>query len=1435
MAIRAKTKRRLFILLGSVAVVVALGATIYTVRMGQIRQNVLKAREAGFAAMSEGDHFTAMHQFGRYLQHHTSDADVTYQYAKARLAVEEPDGRHMVDGARSLRRAMELNPDNPTVRRELLGVYGQIGFNNEALDLARRMLADDPEDAEALRAQFTALVRLRMYDEADALAQSYLERDEQGEYLRSEAVVLEALRGQAIALHQQSRYASALPVAEAFNAQRPDDYQMQRLTLELMHELDQPAQQRRTYARTLREDYPDHPGFAVLEARTLRRLGNPSGAREAMTDAVTSDLSQADDDVVMDVLNELDRQQMFSQTVEVMQRVASQMEGLRFRQVMAHRLAMVEQWDVLLSHFGALAETLEQADSTLLAMVALARFQQDEHDKAEPILTELRSRVNDAAAMEWSTVLTAVYGEAPASPRAVIDAVRRASEGGSGNPFFQNWLARAYREVGEGELAIRAWQRAAQAAPSWNTPLLESAQLLSQIGRPREAVGVAQLALQRSPNDLRAGLMLAEAVWQEWDSLNAQQAGELRRLLDRIQEAAPFEPRSLVLQVRVHAASGDQAAARARVAEALEADAGLPIASQLALAEVMASIDEPEMEQRLLNEVEMAEGASDGSAMRDVQAMVERGEGNEAMAIIAEQLAAAEGEQQRAWRLWEARLLEQLGDGRAMSAWRELLTDYPQDMRIHRRALDSQAAWQDRELIATAIDRVREMAGDEALSWRVARARWLLEGPADQRQNSEIADLLQSVIDASSQHVQARLLMARYHEQTGSVSSAISQLTRVVQQQPDRSEIRLHLARMLQQRGDTTQARLHMEAVSRRSGQMAPAERLRAVSAYLQQGELERAIDLLEPYPGESAQQDMTLAELYARAGRVAEAGQLYDRLLEEPTGQQVEHATRFFAATGEPERAAAALARLEALELEPGRANLIRGNYYAAVGEVSQAHEAYRRASEAAPENAMIWRRRAAYAITQGEVETALSLLNAAANATDDAWLRELAAARETLRAATEHDAARPILIALLSNPANHQMAMQAVTVLADVDTPADGLPALQSLAEQHPRFMALQSLVYRLHFAQGSHEQAVALARQMVHAMPGASEPAWMLAEALSAAGEWEEAMQVAQQSAAQGGVAVAQADQLIAEARLNLGDSAAALRQIEPYLEEALAEPDEYAPLIVRGARAMIQTGDVGRAEQMLEPMLERSARWRSIWLQLAVAALADPADKTRWLKRLEQAIPANERAQRFQLAQAWWGLHDRTDSGEHREDVRRVLTGLTQLDPPMAEAVMGLAVLEDAAGNREAAEQGYREALAMSANLSIAANNLAVILYERGDDVDEAVSFARKAVEVAPDHAPFRHTLAQALETRGDATEALEQMRKAVELDEANPRWHVALAMLLVNQEQFDAAGDVLASIDEQFPQLEDVPDEVREDLESVRSQWKERQRSSAVPR
>jgi len=103
-------------------------------------------------------------------------------------------------------------------------------------------------------------------------------------------------------------------------------------------------------------------------------------------------------------------------------------------------------------------------------------------------------------------------------------------------------------------------------------------------------------------------------------------------------------------------------------------------------------------------------------------------------------------------------------------------------------------------------------------------------------------------------------------------------------------------------------------------------------------------------------------------------------------------------------------------------------------------------------------------------------------------------------------------------------------------------------------------------------------------------------------------------------------------------------------------------------------------------------------------------------------------------------------------------------------PTAQVWTLLGILEDGRGNIAAAETAYRNALEITPETPIAANNLAWIITENGGNLDEALQLATMASAKSPQSAGFYDTLGWVYFKKGLNSPAVEQMKKAVAMDE-----------------------------------------------------------------
>lgn len=145
-----------------------------------------------------------------------------------------------------------------------------------------------------------------------------------------------------------------------------------------------------------------------------------------------------------------------------------------------------------------------------------------------------------------------------------------------------------------------------------------------------------------------------------------------------------------------------------------------------------------------------------------------------------------------------------------------------------------------------------------------------------------------------------------------------------------------------------------------------------------------------------------------------------------------------------------------------------------------------------------------------------------------------------------------------------------------------------------------------------------------------------------------------------------------------------------------------------------------------------------------------------------------------------------------AGQDRIDeaIAQYRTAITKR--PAAQLYTMLGILEDAKGNTPEAEKSYRRALELAPQTPIAANNLAWLIAENQGNLDEALQLASAAVGKNPGVAGFYDTLGWVYLKKGLPLPAVEQLRKAIALDESdtsrngaapNPGYRVRLGIAL----------------------------------------------------
>jgi tetratricopeptide (TPR) repeat protein len=136
---------------------------------------------------------------------------------------------------------------------------------------------------------------------------------------------------------------------------------------------------------------------------------------------------------------------------------------------------------------------------------------------------------------------------------------------------------------------------------------------------------------------------------------------------------------------------------------------------------------------------------------------------------------------------------------------------------------------------------------------------------------------------------------------------------------------------------------------------------------------------------------------------------------------------------------------------------------------------------------------------------------------------------------------------------------------------------------------------------------------------------------------------------------------------------------------------------------------------------------------------------------------------------------------------RQDYAAAVTALRQADqlqPDNREIAPVLGSALEAAGRLDEAKAFYRQYLKAHAEDFVVLNNLAYLMAETGENLDQAQQFSEEALRGAPSHPDFLDTLALVHLKKNNAAAALQILTNLTEKYEKNPafRYHFGLALL-----------------------------------------------------
>jgi len=949
--------------------------------------------------------------------------------------------------------------------------------------------------------------------------------------------------------------------------------------------------------------------------------------------------------------------------------------------------------------------------------------------------------------------------------------------------------------LGEKEQAISAWQNAVRVAPAWIDPILRSAGLLAGIGRHAEAFGLVQEALRRAPQNVNVAAAGAEIIGANIDGLSDNNQKQLLLLCERVQFTNPLEPRTLPLKIDLRARQGDTEGASEALRSALDGDGTLPGNTLLKLAQ-LSDRHGLGLADACFAKLNESAGMTPSLAFARATSDLQKGDPEKGLQLLA-------GEADKAgntlpWKIVTAQYLELFKADEATAAWANVAESAQGNAALLRRILDSRAAWNDTELIDRVIEQLRDITGESAVSWRTARARWLLLTDTSQKVAAEAASLLNDTMRSSMPDARRYSLLATALERLNNTRGAIDHLQQAAQIAPENVGIQFELARMLTARGESAGALSHLHQIVKIPS-TSDNDLRQATAMIARAGQIQEAIDILLEHHARRGQDlplDMLLAQLYRRSGQLDKAEAICQRFLQEsPDARVIEFTADMLASQGRIEEAKTVLAKLESIpDLSPGMREMILAEFNRFHGPPEEAERRYEAALAANGDNPVVWRRMLAFLGRSGHIARAIERLpDAAAACPAEESFAALAGDEALLARMQTRPMALPFILAAIETPENATAAMEVLGTIDRTPEIETGNLATEfrKLSEQYPTFLALKMQLVRLYAALNRHNDAAALATEAMLNFPNEIEPALLAAEAHAANEDWIAALSAARQWRERSPRNPDAADLLIATAQISLDRSSEALDTIRPYVSDAEQDPTQYSPMVANQARALIKSRQEAQAAELLLPRLEVSVQWRMLWLQLALFDLPSHATAVEWIEDVTPLIPQDALNEQLALANAWFEIARRTEDPAHQHKAQNLIETLATRPDVDGRTVFALAVSQEFDKNYAAAESNYLRALQLDPNLDPAKNNLAMRYVTENKKLEEALKLAQEIVAAAPSNANYHDTLSQVYEKLGNLDGAIASAQEAARLQPRNPQWNSRVEQLELTKDQKNA--------------------------------------------
>ncbi|MFO0831145.1 MAG: hypothetical protein U0637_04780 [Phycisphaerales bacterium] len=1362
MSLKPKTSRRLLILL-AVVLLAGLGAGgLFVLRRVRHSHDTTAKRAEGLRLAGEKHYYEALAPLKKVLEQTPDDREALKAYATSRENVEERDGGHIAQAASIYQKLHTLDRADRETSLHLLNLLATAQMNTETISLAQELR---PADLAQCTADHLPILRA----EGAARTRSKARDDKAGEVL-----------GRIIALDPED-FGTRVVYAEWL---RDQGWRDQALAL----------------ARGFSEKHGADPRARLLTA--MARQGEPGFDSRAEVFAALCEMNALDPDTAgpvgkpayadpLDVLRSatlFDNLAAHAHSLAVLNEGAKQVSDPVVKRLLVRRLWMA----------GRPADAVVQTqnpdlgpagtNTELLIFRALSLNDTGDREGARKVVDAINVRQGDYRIGAWKPAFRVLLQDPAPSPDDAITSLTEAFKKAPGEPVIASLLGDAYQRAGRVTDAREQWKKAAlmPMATGWTRPWLGQAYSYLAEGRPQSALPAAQAAARIAPRSMSTYLCLFRVnvalLLGGFEPAMSATPAALLETTDRVdaelaltdaRDVADFRANVFPGRVLLASRTKGKDAGRKTLDEGLK---NFPALSVPLIQELM-DISAREglgAEPQLLARFE-ASGASDAQpAFAAARAKLRQDDLAGGLAILTAGLDKAQGASKTEWRMAIASLYD-AADKRedAKRAWKEAVTNAPNDLQAHLAALASPSVYPDKALVDQLIARAITLGGYEPsrlpAPLQLARARSLLSEPVTEAGRNTALDTLRTLISAEPDWVEARLLMvtgltmnkpeANIRPIANEAAEQIRALTPLV---PNPAALNLMLAKLHADRGDLASAKAQLDAIA--SSATASAEaRLTAVDLLISYRELQGAASALERMDAAGAGDKaldvrVRLASVYRSLSRDRESLALLKELATQPLGTQqyVVAVASDLATLNQKDQARAVLKQLETLTLEPGDREAALAQYESRFGSQDQTIALLRRACDLAPTNADYWARLVSYLNENGKTEQAREALSAAKAKLPThpriAVLEKQFALAQSVQSGGKMDLEE--VARVLDAQPEMKLRAQGVRDIAAARAAnrlSDGAE-VDRLSQKYAAEPMIQTLLGQT-LVQASPPQtgkALDVMRKALRDHPRSIEVASWASTLFRATQNWTDMLAAAR--AWQELTRDREADLAVGEALLSLDRADTALESLRPHVELARSQPDD--PFSLRtldlAARAHLRAGRPADALSLLAPLLDSSARLRTdVFLPLAGQNTPDEATANAWIAAVGSKLNATSPDDQIALA----GTHA-TLARRFPEAASQHLAAAAALVAPFASKADATAGIHDAMGTiqvmqgqHDAATASFRKAIAANPKHVNALRSLSNLVGAKNPS--EAVQLAERALaETGPADPQSQESLARA---------------------------------------------------------------------------------------